>query len=446
MFIDGLIYSTIAHNLSEGIGTFWAPVLKNSEFLFFKGEIFYDHPPMVFGIESVFFRLFGEHGEWIYNIVIVLLLLYAVLLLFRAFCTQKKDALKYGFIPILFLFLMPEFVQKATYNLLDSTLAVFTCLSVYFILLALQHQKQVWRNLILGAVFLVFAVLSKGPVGLFPLATPFLYYLIMPGNAKLKSTLFSTGVVFLVTLLAGAIIYVYEPSRLFIEKYTQQQVVASVLGDREKTSSLFNHLSLLYKLFLQLLPTFVLIAVAAIVRWRKKLSIAKENQKAAIFFLLIALSASLPIALSAKHHSFYLIPSFAFFSLAATFYVKDLITLSYLNSLRRWNFAGSAVWIIVTITIFLYSFIRPEKYYFSHRQFLKEMEVFAPAIPRQSTICVSDSLLTLRGDISCNLERYFQFDLTSDTSACQYILSYRSAAISNDQLIAETTNFKVFKK
>src|SRR4029078_7387475 len=66
MFIDGLVYTTISNNLSEGIGTFWQPMLKNSEFLFQKSDVFYDHPPLLFGIESIFYAVFGDQTEWMY--------------------------------------------------------------------------------------------------------------------------------------------------------------------------------------------------------------------------------------------------------------------------------------------------------------------------------------------------------------------------------------------
>lgn len=55
MFMDGLMYSAISKNLANGIGTFWNPYL--SETLFPE---FHEHPPLAFGIQSIFYNLFGE--------------------------------------------------------------------------------------------------------------------------------------------------------------------------------------------------------------------------------------------------------------------------------------------------------------------------------------------------------------------------------------------------
>lgn len=54
-FVDGLIYGSLARNMTEGYGTFWH--MKLSEELF---NGFYEHPPLGLWIQSLFFRLFGD--------------------------------------------------------------------------------------------------------------------------------------------------------------------------------------------------------------------------------------------------------------------------------------------------------------------------------------------------------------------------------------------------
>ena len=59
MFLDGILYTSVSHNLSQGIGTFWFPVASPSWQM--AGSVFFhEHPPLVFGIQSMFFKVFGD--------------------------------------------------------------------------------------------------------------------------------------------------------------------------------------------------------------------------------------------------------------------------------------------------------------------------------------------------------------------------------------------------
>ena len=52
---DGLEYATVALNMADGLGTFWKPYLDDT-----IHPVFHEHPPLVFWIQSIFFRLFGD--------------------------------------------------------------------------------------------------------------------------------------------------------------------------------------------------------------------------------------------------------------------------------------------------------------------------------------------------------------------------------------------------
>ena len=55
MFMDGVLYATMAKNLANGIGTFWQSHM--SEIIF---PAFINHPPLAIGLESIFFRILGD--------------------------------------------------------------------------------------------------------------------------------------------------------------------------------------------------------------------------------------------------------------------------------------------------------------------------------------------------------------------------------------------------
>ncbi|MEZ4720970.1 MAG: hypothetical protein R2813_03730 [Flavobacteriales bacterium] len=58
MFMDAMLYTSVAHNLSEGIGSFWYPqfsYLNVSEL-----DAFHEQPPLGFGIQAKFFSCYWE--------------------------------------------------------------------------------------------------------------------------------------------------------------------------------------------------------------------------------------------------------------------------------------------------------------------------------------------------------------------------------------------------
>ncbi|HPB58126.1 MAG TPA: hypothetical protein PLL49_06435, partial [Bacteroidales bacterium] len=56
MFLDGLLYATISRNLANGIGDFWHPHLTKT-----LSPVFVGHPPLVFGLQSLFFKILGDN-------------------------------------------------------------------------------------------------------------------------------------------------------------------------------------------------------------------------------------------------------------------------------------------------------------------------------------------------------------------------------------------------
>jgi len=52
MFLDGVTYSCISKNLANNIGELWKPHYTKTLY-----PAFYEHPPLVFGIQSCFLDL-----------------------------------------------------------------------------------------------------------------------------------------------------------------------------------------------------------------------------------------------------------------------------------------------------------------------------------------------------------------------------------------------------
>src|SRR3954468_4463643 len=58
MFMDAMLYTSVSHNLSQGIGTFWFPQFSLQNVAGLKS--FHEQPPLVFGIQAIFFKIFGD--------------------------------------------------------------------------------------------------------------------------------------------------------------------------------------------------------------------------------------------------------------------------------------------------------------------------------------------------------------------------------------------------
>ena len=60
MFFDGITFASIARNLAEGRGRFWEPSYTATIY-----PAFYEHPPLGFWLQSLWFRALGDH--WLSN-------------------------------------------------------------------------------------------------------------------------------------------------------------------------------------------------------------------------------------------------------------------------------------------------------------------------------------------------------------------------------------------
>ena len=87
MFMDGLLYATVAKNLANGIGSFW--YLHLSETLY---PVFHEHPPLAIGIQSILFRILGDsiYIERFYSLFTFLITGLIIYLIWNLVTENKK--------------------------------------------------------------------------------------------------------------------------------------------------------------------------------------------------------------------------------------------------------------------------------------------------------------------------------------------------------------------
>ena len=316
MFLDGLIYASVSRNMALGIGSFWFP--RNTEVVY---RIFHEHPPLAFGIQSLFFRVFGDH-LWVEKLYTALMaignLILVVLLAKKTFKTKNVEIL---FFPVLLLSITAIYTWSMRNNLLENTYSIFTLAAV--LLMFPSGKKEVLR-LLLAGLFLYLGMLTKGFVSLFPLVVPVLCFVVYRDRSFLASIKQTTLLLAVFIGLMAATIILIPDSAVMFSHWLDRQVVQSINGERGSVNRFF----ILKRFVQEILPALGVIVVLLLVNGKKGLlAIRKKSQyqQHALLFLLIGLSATLPLMISPKQHDYYLIPALPFFVLALTAFSYPLV-------------------------------------------------------------------------------------------------------------------------
>lgn len=231
--LDGGIYATLARNLAQGRGSPWALHFSNSFF-----NVFAEHPPLMMWLEAVCFTIFGdsiavEKGFSLLTFFVSTALLYQ---LWKY--VNDDDTLMQKAFPFALLLLL--FSGRVSYGyangLLENLLTIFSLTSVLLIFVAYKRQSSffsLWRMGLVAAagLFICLSMLTKGPVGLFPLAAPGIYWLIFR-KPKLLAVVADIVLILFVIAVFLAFIYSFTASREGLERYITAQLLPSLRGDR----------------------------------------------------------------------------------------------------------------------------------------------------------------------------------------------------------------------
>lgn len=299
MFMDGLIYTSIADNMAHGKGTFWDPTYTLTNDVHFRG-----HPPLMMGMLSLWFRVFGVSmlSAKAYALLVVMLTAALMVALWR----RLGYGVRTGWLPLLMCCLISDVVLLSCNNFLESTMCLFVLATVWCSL------KGGWWNAA-GGVALALAFLVKGPTGLFPLAVPMLVWAFGWKERHfwrmVKETLLLAGcAVASIVLLCVAM----PEAEDYLRQYFQTQIVES-LGreDRSRTyviGALFGR------------SAIVLVMAAAVAVWntldkKKTWKIDVQHWRTAGMLMALTLCGSLPMMVSAKQFPHYLLADFPFMAL-----------------------------------------------------------------------------------------------------------------------------------
>ena len=416
LFTDGSIYGTIAHNMAVGDGGFWSPIYHNfteKKFQIEHSAVFYEHPPLMFWLESWFFRFFGDgfYVENIYQTVILVLHIMTITYFFRSL-TQKRYSI-FAAWPVLFLwYVVPTIMWSFAQNMIDNTLSLWGLWSIWAIFVG--SRKDHFLYAVLAGVLMGMAILTKGPLGLFPLVAFGLYWLASQWTqAKgfrypFFRAVYKTTALIFGFIIVGVNVYIQPAGRTFFANYLRQQVIPSVSGHREMSNTLVEHLSIIQDMMVQYAPIYG----AAILLWlyfRKNptgLPKPKNHQRFALWILLVGISSSLPIALSAKSHSFYLISGIPYYALSVgIFWAEEINAVVQKFKLAK---RGQKIWKALIISILSYSLIATVVdwgRYKRDRLQLEDIALLSQKIPRDTVVGLSPNIKNW-ATLNSNLERH----------------------------------------
>jgi len=309
-FFDGVTYAGIARQMSLGIGTFWCP--RYSPFL---SPEFYGHLPLWLGWQAVFFVLLGD--TWVVEGVFLLVNLALHGLAFRwvwnEFRRSAGDAELPSWHAAVALYLTAPIVTWAwSNNMLEIGVSFFSILAMGASLTSLRSTGKHWWLWSIAAAWLtILAAASKGVVGLFPLASGMAWWWWRPTERR-RVVHSSTTMIAAFAGTVGMLALALPEAGHYVTKHLQIQLVPALKGELHVTTAW--RANILWDALLDLLPMGILTGMW--IRWGR-VHWTETRHRAMWTWLLIALTATLPLCATLKQRTFYVVPAMPYYAMAA---------------------------------------------------------------------------------------------------------------------------------
>ncbi|PKP22467.1 MAG: hypothetical protein CVU05_03745 [Bacteroidetes bacterium HGW-Bacteroidetes-21] len=432
MFMDGVIYSAIANNLSNGIGSFW-----NLHFSQTLWPSFHEHPPLAIGMQSVFYTLLG-HSRYIDKIYSLFTFVVSGYIILKIW---KLNKFKNGWFVLLLWLSIPLVSWAISNNVLENTVTIFVLLSVFFLLKS-QKQKE-YLYLLLSGIMLTLGFLSKGFVAFFPLSLPFILWLVNRPSSFLKMMKSSLLLVLFTFLPLFILFLIFPQSWESISTYLKVQVVNGLTNIQE-VKNVDSNFFIIERMFLELIPVIGICLIIMVVGFifKFKITSIKQEFKTSLVYLLLGLTGVLPIMISTKQSGFYIMATFPFFAMAFAILLNKLIIFLFDEKFLKTKRFFLFKWF--SIVVFIAGLIVP--IYLSQtggrdKEKLSDTYKILDVVPKGAVINANKGLCldwTLQGYFS----RYGEVSLdTNFNHKRDYILAYKDQA--QDSLFHNYLEIKV---
>ena len=465
MHDDGLIYSSIAANMSHHVGSFWDPHFSDALW-----PHFFEHPPLAFYLQSLFIQLVGDNPfiDKLYFFILSMTSLGLVLWFWRQRFPQIS--LYWLWFPILCWLANHQNMAMGYHGFIEATLMIFTTLATFCILKGLlSPPKQALRFHCLGALLVVCGFFTNGLQAFFPLVVPIIHAFVF--NRGKKSTTIGgwlswkvTGTTLgLLLFILGliAVILLYPAARQNTIQYFQQQIIASISGARSDDPSLglIAHAKIFKIFFSNFIEIFLFSTCWFWIYSKQNQQPLLQVIKAAWlndwcrFFLLISLASSLPVCISPRQSSHYFAQSYPFWTL---FFIQASMPLC-VNVMTHWHNLPSTIAsrqrlfvngmigiLIILIGLNGYFAGRPS---FRNRHLIHDAEHLKILLPPYSKISISNSREFMIHHVFL-FYRYHYLCLTTEPNQTYYLQNKTEKNWPEGYEPVKTTfeTFRLFKK
>jgi Dolichyl-phosphate-mannose-protein mannosyltransferase len=349
MFQDAMLYSSVSHNLGIGIGTFWHPQYST---LNIEGiPSFHEQPPLVFGIQAVLYRIFGDsiYIERWYTFAMILMHIALINILWKSIFKDNIAYKNLGWLPVIFWIIIPVCFWSFHNNMIENTVSIFTLCSIIISYTIIQSEKYNIGLWVLSGFFIFLASFSKGVPGLFPITFPFLYWVITQKISFQKCMLYSFVLVAIPAIIYG--VFLLNPeSKHSLSIYFFDRLIRRV----NTMPTVTYRLETVWRLFTELIPVFIIVLITYFVSDKtKRQSRIVENKNEFLLFLMIGLSSSLPLTLTMVQKGWYMVPGFPFFAIAFAI----LIVPNIANVVNRIDTQGTKYRVFGYVSVLLLAMV-----------------------------------------------------------------------------------------
>lgn len=317
MFVDGLDYAAISRNMAEGLGSFWKPHFTNGLY-----DEFYEHPPLALGLQSLWFRVFGDsiYVERFYSLFTFIIVGSLIVLIWEKLTNDRKS----GWMPIFLWIIISDVAWSAANNMLENTMSIFVCLSVLFYLKSLNNKRFLW--IILSGLSLAAGLMTKGFFCLYIWSVPFSFWLFRKHRNFMHMTS-DTLILILSTVLPIALLYFFVPAaQNNMLNYLDNQLLASI----QNIKNVDTRLAIVGMFFGNIILPLLLSVLVIIVALKQKVekNYFTKNLREALIFLFVVFSGILPIMISMKQRSFYILTVYPLFAIGLAYYLYPVLNIA----------------------------------------------------------------------------------------------------------------------
>lgn len=418
MFMDAMLYTSVSHNLSQGIGTFWFP--QFSEHNLAGLTSFHEQPPLVFGIQAVFYKLFGDsrYVERFYTFLTICISASLIVCIWKDVFKKNETLNKLGWLPLFLWITIPVCFWSYSGNMHENTMAIFILCSALFTIRAILSEEFKLHLLLLSGVFIFFATLSKGIPGFFPITIPFLYWMTQK-NTKFSRTFIQSLIITLVPAVIYFVLFLIPESRESLSTYLFKRVLHRI-SDVPTVDTRFY---ILWRIFTELIPQLgLLLILFSVAKFKKMQVFSSDLNRKSIFFILIGLAGSAPLMLTLVQKGFYFVPALPFFAIGLSILIAPIISnlIAPINVHSQkyklfFIFSSSLIVFVAVLT-----FMQKDK--FSRQpELMHDMYLIGERVERRNTVSIPIELWN-NFDLQCNLIRYFNISVEAGDKKEYYIM------------------------